>query len=304
MKSRLTPYYVELIFEACLKSFWRKRSLAKFLRQCKISEVFLGSWTQEESKRELLDRLFPKLLKDDNGRVALVKMAKFLMEQQSFPDLANWEDSEQKIQEASVAVKRLKIFHDEQEKEIESDENRTAAKRAFRQKQKEVSYSQQTLQKLSDRLNDFGKDLGSQKAGYDFQNWFYDLVEFSEIPKRKPYVHNGRQIDGSLTLSGTTYLVELKFTAEQASVSDIDSFYKKVTKKADNTMGVIFSISGYSSVAIQEASGDKTPLLLFDHSHIYLVLSGIMGLGEVIERVRRHASQTGEAYLSTNDFSG
>jgi len=69
-------------------------------------------------------------------------------------------------------------------------------------------------------------------------------------------------------------------------------------------MGVMISISGYSSVAIQEASGDRTPLLLFGHDHLYLVLSGIMGLGEVVERLRRHASQTGEAYLSTNDFSG
>ena len=66
---------------------------------------------------------------------------------------------------------------------------------------------------------------------------------FSEIPNRKPYVHGGRQIDGSLTLSGTTYLVELKFTAEQAGVGNIDTFFKKVSSKADNTMGIMVSIS-------------------------------------------------------------
>jgi len=64
----------------------------------------------------------------------------------------------------------------------------------------------------------------------------YDLLDFSEIPNRKPYVHNGRQIEGSLTVSGTTYLVELKFTSEQADATDIDTFHKKVTTKADNTM--------------------------------------------------------------------
>ena len=53
-------------------------------------------------------------------------------------------------------------------------------------------------------------------------------------------------------------------------------------------MAVMVSISGYSSVAIQEAAGERTPLLLFDHTHLYLVLSGIMGLGDVVERVRRH----------------
>ena len=71
-------------------------------------------------------------------------------------------------------------------------------------------------------------------------------------------MHKGRQIDGSLTVSGTTYLVELKFTAGPADANDIDSFYKKITSKADNTMGVMVSISGYSSVAKQEASGERT----------------------------------------------
>jgi hypothetical protein len=69
-------------------------------------------------------------------------------------------------------------------------------------------------------------------------------------------------------------------------------------------MGILVSISGYSSVAREEASGNKTPLLLLDHGHIYLVLGGMMGFADVIERIRRHASQTGEAYLSVSDFGG
>ena len=56
-------------------------------------------------------------------------------------------------------------------------------------------------------------------------------------------------------------------------------------------------------MARQEASGERTPLLLLDHGHIYLVLGGIMGLGDIIDRVRRHASQTGEAYLSASDLA-
>lgn len=63
----------------------------------------------------------------------------------------------------------------------------------------------------------------------------------------------GRQIDGSLTLDGTTYLVELKFTASQADATDIDSLRSKVDDKADNTMGVMVSISGYTSTAVIQA---------------------------------------------------
>jgi hypothetical protein len=187
---------------------------------------------------------------------------------------------------------------------LQSEEEKLKSKQEFLKRQQEATRSQQTLQKLSDRLNKLATELGSQEAGYKFQDWFYNLLDFSEITNRKPYVSKGRQIDGSLTVSGTTYLIELKFTTEQASATEIDSFHKKVTTKADNTMGIMVSISGYSSVARQEASGDRTPLLLLDSAHIYLALGGVMGLADVIDRVRRHASQTGEAYLSVSEFSG
>ena len=302
MKTRLTPYYVELVYEACLKSFWRKKSLSKFLRQCNIAESFIASWAPGESKRDLLDRLFEKLLRTERGRTALLKMAKYLMDQSTFPDLHNWEDSEQKIKEAHSAVSRLRIYHNRQEDEIKAEESKQKSQTVFREHQKNINRFQQSLQKLNDRLTTLSQKLGTQRAGYDFQDWFYDLLDLSEITNRKPYFHAGRQIDGSLTLSGTTYLVELKFTNSQATATDIDTFYKKVTTKADNTMGVMVSISGYSSVAKNEASGEKTPLLLLDHAHLYLVLGGIMGLSDVIERIRRHASQTGEAYLASNQF--
>jgi 2,4-dienoyl-CoA reductase-like NADH-dependent reductase (Old Yellow Enzyme family) len=79
---------------------------------------------------------------------------------------------------------------------------------------------------------------------------------------------------------GTMCLVELKFTGTQADATDIDSFRAKIESKADNTMGVMVSISSYSSEAINEASGKKTPLLLLNASHIYLFLPDIMKKSE------------------------
>jgi hypothetical protein len=303
MKTKLTPYYIDLVYDACLKSFWRKIALSKFLRRCGIAGSFLATWGAEESKRDFLDRLFVELPKTDKGRNGLLRIASSLIDQRSFPDLQNWEDSAKKIKEAHDAVLKLRIYHDRQGEEIQSEEEKRKVQDSFRKRQEDVSRSQQTLQQLSKQLNDLGRSLGTQQSGYDFQKWFFDLLDFSEIPNRKPYVNEGRQIDGSLTLAGTTYLVELKFTTSQADATDIDTFFKKVTSKADNTMGIMVSISGYSSVAEKEASGARTPILLLDHGHIYMVLGGIMGLADVIDRIRRHASQTGEAYLAANNFT-
>ncbi len=188
------------------------------------------------------------------------------------------------------------------EKKNTEEKERKETQKRFRERQAEVKNTQKDLQTLNNALVELSVHLGTQKAGYDFQDWFYDFLDFFEIINRRPYKQAGRQIDGSLTISDTTYLVELKFTKKQAAVTDIDSIFKKVSTVADNTMGIMVSISGYSQVAIEGASGPKTPLLLLDHSHIYLALGGIMTFSDIIDRVRRYASQTGVSYLNVSDF--
>lgn len=300
MKTRLTPHLIGLTYEASLRSFWRKKALSSFLRGTDITG--LPAWLPEESKRDYLTRVFEVLQRTDQGKVKILEVAQFLAEQSSFPDLEGWEDSTEKIATAKRAVAALRSYLTEQHVQLASEQQRQEARQKFREIQAQTRASQRTLQSLSDRLNDLAGELGTSSAGKDFEDWFYDLMDFSEITSRRPYKVDGREIDGSITIGDTTYLVECKFTTDQAGAPDIDIFRSKVENKADNTMGIFISISGYSSVATQEASRRKTPLLLLDHSHLYRVLGGSSSFKDMIERLRRHASQTGQAYLSVGSF--
>lgn len=300
----VTPRLLELVYNALLRSFWRKRALRAFLRSSGVKEAYLATWAEDESKRDFLDRLLPEMERAKGGGGAINAMARALSEQTSFPDLRGWEESARMEQEARQAVAELVEYLRAKDDERRTTREREESRARMRERQNVALQSASTLQQLSDRLTGLHGSLGTAAAGYDFQDWFYDLMSFSEIKNRRPYVHDGRQIDGSVTILETTYLVELKFTAEQADATDIDTFYKKVGSKADNTMGILISISGYSSVAIREASGPRTPLLLLDHAHIFAVLTGTIRFVSLIDRVRRHASQTGEAYLPISRFSG
>lgn len=297
MTKKLAASFVNLVYEAGLKSFWRKRTLRRFLRLHGVSEGFLSSG-EGESKRETLDRLFARLPGINSGQSLMLSMARDLAQQTDFPDLRGWEDSDEKIRQAETAVAALRVALAKLDQQEASDWERRIAQERLRQLQEESRRSQDSLEKLNERLRALSVSLGTREAGYGFEGWFFDLMGYFEITCRRPYTSGGRQIDGSVTISGTTYLVELKFTQGQADAPDVDSFHKKVIRKADNTMGILVSMSGYSKTAIQEASADRTPLLLLDHGHLYLALGGIMSFAEVVERVRRHASQTGEAYLS------
>jgi hypothetical protein len=304
MAARITSRLIELAYEAALKSYWRKEALRKFLRALHINESHLATWAPEESKRDFLDRTFQKLQGSDRGKALIFEMARSLSEQQTFPDLRHWEDSPQKIADAAKAVGELSAYLKAQDEELLNEREREEAKARARDERSRIQRSLTDKSKLQERLDALHPAVGTQQGGYDFQDWFYDLLDYCEIQNRRPYVSNGRQIDGSLTHDGTTYLVELKFTGDQANAADIDSLRTKVDDKADNTMGVMVSISGYSSVAIAGASGRQSKLLILDATHLYFFLTGSIAFGEIISRVRRHASQTAEAYLAVARFGG
>jgi len=302
MTDDLPSHFIDLVQDAVLKSFWRKNALLNFLRRHKISENFLATWQETETKRVFVARLLPKLEAHEKGSQILKQMAVSLADQVKFPDLEGWEDTKQKVGAAKEAVQALCQYLEIHKQKADEIKAREETKKVAREQLQKTIANQQTLQGLSDRLKELSKQLGTQVAGYEFQNWFYDLVAFFEMTHRRPYVTGGRQIDGSLTVEGTTYLTELKFTKDQAGAPDVDTFLTKVNDKADNTMGIMVSMSGYSATAIQQASGRKTPLILMDYSHVYLVLGGTWALPEVVCRLRRHASQTGNAFLSPSDF--
>jgi hypothetical protein len=304
MAKRAAASFINLVHEATLKSYWRRKALWRFLRQAGVAESFLATWTEEESKRDFLDRLFGKLPDQPRGQELLLSMARDLAQQDAFPDLEGWEDSERKLEDARTAVRALRAALTKIDDQVEDERERRRAQERFQKHQEEVRRSKQTLESLARRLNELGSRLGSQRAGYEFQDWFYDLMDFFEVTNRRPYVVRARQIDGSITVSGTTYLVELTFTREQTGAPDVDTMLKKIHDKADNTMGIMVSISGFSETAVSEASGPRTPVLLMDHRHLYLALGGAVTFGEIVDRVRRHASQTGEALLGPDRFGG
>lgn len=293
---------MELIYDAALRTYWRKKPLRRFLRRHGVSDNFLATWAEDETKRDFLDRLFPQLERSDKGTQVLLSMAKDLATREDFPDLKGWDESSAMIQEALQAVASLSKALGARVGGGSSDTT-DASRRQADANVANVRRSELNLAKLQADLGELAKSLGTQEAGYGYQSWFYELMAHFEIKSRRPYVSNGRQIDGSITIAGTTYLVELKFTKGPVSATDIDSLFTKVNSKADNTMAIMVSMSGYTKTAISTASTPRTPLLLLDQSHVIYCLQGLMTFAELVERVRRHASQTGEAYLPTSQLA-
>lgn len=302
MQIKYTLQISELTFDAILKVFNRKKTFIRFLRSMGVKDTVLASFDPNETKREFLERLFPKMQNTENGKKAILKMALEVSEFKEFPDLKGYEDSSLKEINAQESVSNLNKCISELRKNTSDEQERQRIKEIARQHAEEIKKERDSLSRFESRLNELTTRLGTQKAGYEFQDWLYDLVGFYEVQCRRPFNSNGRQLDGSVSVSNTEYLVELKFEKNQADAQDIDSLYSKLKDKADNTLAIFIAMSGYSSVAVSEANKGRTMVLLFDYSHIFLLLRGTLDFCELVDRAKRHAAQTGGAYLSATAF--
>lgn len=88
------------------------------------------------------------------------------------------------------------------------------------------------------------------------------------------------------------------------SAKDLDSFAAKVSRKLDNTLGLFVSVNGFSEGGIAAHSGGRRTVILMGGSHFMAVLENRIRLTDLLLRLRRHASQTGEILLPIGDILG
>jgi hypothetical protein len=267
-----------------------------------VSDNALAHLDGSGTKREFIDWLFPKLESNDRGRSLIRGIANELASQTSFNDLEGWEDSKEKKRLAIKAVAELRqwLEHEAEEKETESLK-RQRREIAERVRTSTVAHAT-NLTKLREELDSLALQIGTQRGGYDFQKWFGRLCMLFELDYKKAFRADGRETDGSLTVGDMTFLLSLKFEKRQTEPSDIDELKGRLHKVADYTMGILLSMAGFGETAIGTASGAGASILLMDHSHLYHVLSGACSLAEIVSRIRRHASRTGEAFLPIGSF--
>lgn len=292
---------------AASKAFWFRDSLKGFLRRNGVSKGYLSTWQADESKAKFLSRLFGEMesQRGENITQSLLSMAKELSETKTFVDWEHRrEDSSINVQEAKQACEELALEYTQYSPLLKEKEYIESRKRHESERAKELKQWEDQLGGFESEFKELMKRAGEQCAGYEFEQWIYRFSKFNDIEVVGSHKdHNGRQIDGAITIDGTTILVEAKCTGKPIKAADVDIFLSKVSRVAENTRGIIISMMGFENGAIKGASRDKTPLVLMDGMHFFsLVFSGRMLFPDVIRCLLRHASQTGDAYMPSVEF--
>ncbi len=154
---------------------------------------------------------------------------------------------------------------------------------------------------LRDRFVGLMADTNLQGRGYLFEAFLNDLFEFEELDPRRSFKNVGEQIDGSFVWRGRANLVEAKWTKAPAAGAEFSSLIFKLDGKTADTRGLFVSVNGYSTDAIKALNGKGAlKFVCMDGSHLMRALMSEDGLVPILERMWRHADETGEAYLPTS----
>jgi hypothetical protein len=137
-----------------------------------------------------------------------------------------------------------------------------------------------------------------QNRGYLLESFLNEFLHFEELDPRGSFKIVGEQIDGSFTWKNRTFLTEAKWVKEPVAGAEFGAFIYKLGGKTEDTRGLYVSINGYSPEAIKGLKGKGAlRFVCIDGAHITRALSVGMTFPNLLERIWRHADETGEAYL-------
>lgn len=163
-------------------------------------------------------------------------------------------------------------------------------------KNQTTEYSLQ-IEKLKEEYYKIHIMENRQQAGYRLEKLLNNLFRISNYYTRFSFRINGEQIDGSVEIDSNIYLIEVKFTKDRISESDLLIFRGKIEGKSSFTRGIFLSISGYTEEAIEAITKGKQPnFLLIDGYELHLVLCGHHTIDELLRHKIRKLAEEGNVY--------
>lgn len=297
---------IQYLEDALSEAFKYHANLDAFLKRSGVSPALLAD-VREKAEARSTGR-FDKAPKRFVAQIALEELASLRDEgdriiaamvtgltQMTLPDASENAKS-------AIESLRLKIKTDREikaENRAEAERAAADAKRAD-ERAKEAARAARTKQRdgLRDRFVGLMEEANAQRRGYLFETFLNDLFELEELDPRRSFKNVGEQVDGSFVWRGRANLVEAKWTNAPVAGAEFSSLIFKLDGKTADTRGLFVSVNGYSGDAIKALNGKGAlKFVCLDGSHLMRALMSEEGLVPILERIWRHADETGEAYL-------
>lgn len=138
-----------------------------------------------------------------------------------------------------------------------------------------------------------------QQRGRSFERVLKQMFSRESMEPRASMRPGGEEIDGSFVMGDRFFLLEAKWHADPIPASALYAFKGKVDGKLVGTIGTFFSMSGYSTEAVDALLyGKELNLILFDQEDLLLIEDGKITMRETMRAKLRYASDYGQPFFA------
>lgn len=301
---RIAPAAINALKEALTNIYWYKSDLRSFIMNTISDTNLLAKLDWNDYKRNIVTLLVNYLARNqDIYQNDLMRLMSEVIKIEDFSHLNRLEDGAEKVKKAQESVNALRIlvkdhFDLVEEQKISEEQRKAAYEKILRN------------QGVRDRLKEIEKDYlelisstNPQQRGFTLERLLQELFTLFDLDPKASFRITGEQIDGAFTFENTDYIFEAKWQQEPVGTRELDTLHSKLTRTTtDITLGLFLSINGYSDDAVRAHSSGRRLMILMDGSHLMAVIEGRIDLMQLLLRMRRHASQTGNIYLKIHEI--
>lgn len=300
----IAPAAINALKEALTNIYWFKSDLRSFIMNTISDTNLLAKLDWSDYKRNIVTLLVNYLARNqDTHQNDLLRLMSEVIKIEDFSHLSRLEDGAEKVKKAKESVNALRTLAEDhfdlvEQQRISEDQRKAAYEKMLRN------------QGVRDRLKEIEKDyLGlvsstnPQQRGFDLERVLRELFTLFDLDPKASFRITGEQIDGAFTFDNTDYILEAKWQQEPVGTQKLDTLHSKLSRTTlENTLGLFLSINGYSNDAVKAHSSGRRLMILMDGSHLMAVIEGRIDLMQLLLRMRRHASQTGNIYLRIHEI--
>lgn len=305
-KKIVSAVALNALAEALTNIYWYKPDLKRFLLNALSDGRPIAKLNWDDYKRNIAASLVEFLGRNQQTHQAdLLRLLKEVSSITDFTHLEQLDDGRVKASKAKATVAALRK-HVQGHWDLIEEQERQADRRAeAAQRAKQAVGVSARLEEIRKEFLVMSTSQNPQRRGFQLEAILKKLFELFDLDPKASFRLVGEQIDGAFSFQGTDFLLEGKWQAEPCGILELDAFGSKVSRKLDNTLGLLCAINGFSLEAVAQYATGRKLLILMDGMDLMAVLDGRIDLTDLLLRKRRHASQTGDIYLSAHKiFAG
>jgi hypothetical protein len=176
-----------------------------------------------------------------------------------------------------------------------------AADAAAKAKAAEAEAGRQPRPRTLEELRDVFLSLHAAKARphertCELRRLLGEMLIAAGLPPDQPLTLHGEQVEGAIRHNGIRYALAARWPAE-AERTGLGAFGRIPPAARQDQVRLLLNINGFTP-GVHHAYTASAPIIAIDGGHLLAVLEERIALGLLLDRLKRHADQTGHPYLA------